>query len=245
MASPSPPRPTETLPRRGFPPPCWSSEETLALIQSYRQKWLSNRRANLRAADWESVAADLSVRSSLLPSATPKTSVQCRHKFEKLRKRFRSERLRSLTLRPHAPPSSSWSFFPIMKSLEIDDHGGLTIPKADRPNPSTGGGEAKGMMTDEISRRIDCERRDERKSKRAIGSVEKMVSSLRMVGDGFMKMERLNMERVRQREMMKMEMQLKRTEMILDSHRRIIDEFVNAFVDGEKKKKKAKVSPDN
>ncbi|KAH0456256.1 hypothetical protein IEQ34_014163 [Dendrobium chrysotoxum] len=278
----SPPAPPLSAPqptRRGLPPPCWSHDETLALIESYRHKWHSLRCANLRAADWDEVAADLSRRSSLLPSATPKTSVQCRHKIEKLRKRFRSDRLRSLTLRPHTPPSSSWPFFPFMESLEqppsaslsgspshsddadnsrpirrlVSNGEGLrfTVPKAVRSkkmNPSSGGGKLKGVFSDagvkpameEMRRRLERKRKEEMEA----GTAGGMVAALRLVGDGFMRIEQVKLDMARETERIRMEMELKRTEMILDSQQRIVDAFVESFVGGVKRKK-GKVSPDS
>ncbi|PKA53307.1 hypothetical protein AXF42_Ash010037 [Apostasia shenzhenica] len=282
--------PSATPPsRRGLPPPCWTNDETLALIESYRDKWHAVRRGNLRAADWEEVATDVARRCARLPAATPKTSVQCRHKIEKLRKRFRSERMRSLTVRPHVPPSSSWPFFPLMESLEYpprarSDSGsdsdyagdvrshhrvmsngrggaeglGFSIPKAVRSriahaSPAlavTAGVRAVKVKAEysmngvkpkmeEMRRRLERKRKEERE--READAVGEMVSALRMVGEGFMRMERMKMDMVREMERMKMEMELKRAQMILDSQRRIVDAFVKGLVGREKKK--AKVSP--
>lgn len=68
-----------------------------------------------------------------------------------------------------------------------------------------------------------------------------MVASIKMLGEGFMKMEKMKMDMVREIERMRMEMEMKRSEMILESQQMI----VNAFVEGlmEKKNKKQKVKP--
>ncbi|KAL2490103.1 trihelix transcription factor ASIL2 [Forsythia ovata] len=58
---------------------CWSTNETVALIDVYKDKWYSLRRGNLRAFHWQEVANDVAYRC---PSNPAKTSVQCRHKME-------------------------------------------------------------------------------------------------------------------------------------------------------------------
>ncbi|XP_038971920.1 trihelix transcription factor ASIL2-like [Phoenix dactylifera] len=323
------PAPPSSASSRRLPPPCWTHEETLALIDSYRDKWYALRRGNLRASHWQEVADAVARRCSRLPQASPKTSVQCRHKVEKLRKRYRAERQRSVAHDPSAPPSSSWVYFRKMDAMEhgsapssssvaaasrpssshapprsrSDDDGeeeeeeedgrgragggggantrslhrlmangggiggGLrfTIPKAVRskittgsrveeraPAPSAGGvvnpspttrffkgyGGARPAM-EEMRRRLEkSRRRRERDSSDAVGE---MVSALRMLGDGFMRMEQMKMEMAREMDKVRREMELKRTEMILDSQRRIVDAFVKGFFGG---KKRAKVSPE-
>ncbi|TKY65297.1 Trihelix transcription factor ASIL2 [Spatholobus suberectus] len=107
---------------RRLPPPCWTPEETAALIDAYREKWYSLGRTNLKATHWQEVADAIAARC---PNASPaaKTAVQCRHKMEKLRKRYRTEvqRLRSLPLprfNPNTASPSSWVHFKSMDSME-------------------------------------------------------------------------------------------------------------------------------
>ncbi|KAG1362102.1 putative trihelix transcription factor ASIL1 [Cocos nucifera] len=328
------PAPPSSASSRRLPPPCWTHEETLALIDSYRDKWYALRRGNLRASHWQEVADAVARRCSRLPQASSKTSVQCRHKVEKLRKRYRAERQRSLAHDPSAPPTSSWVYFrkmdamehggassapyasasaasrpspspvpPRSRSDEDDDDdedeeeeddgraraggggsgntrslhrlmangggigGGLrfTIPKAVRskittgprveertPVPGRGGvlnpsptnrffkgyGGARPAMEEMRMRLEKSRRRRKRDSPDAVGE---MVSALRMLGDGFLRMEQMKMEMAREMEKVRMEMELKRTEMILDSQRRIVDAFVKGFFGG---KKRSKVSPE-
>lgn len=102
-------------PGRKFPPPCWTQEETLALIDAYRERWYGLRRGYLRTADWDAVAAAVTSRC---PDASPaKTSAQCRHKMEKLRQRYRAEKQRSLSY-PTGRFFSSWFFFENMDAME-------------------------------------------------------------------------------------------------------------------------------
>ncbi|KAJ8512250.1 hypothetical protein OPV22_002684 [Ensete ventricosum] len=121
-----PPLPSSSASRR-LAAPIWTHEETLALIGAYRDKWYALRRGNFRASHWQEVAD----RCPSGPSP-PKTSVQCRHKVEKLRKRYRSERHKSLQLDTSLPPSSSWVYFRKMDAME---HGGsVEVGEPHRPS---------------------------------------------------------------------------------------------------------------
>ncbi|KAG7616302.1 putative transcription factor MYB family [Arabidopsis thaliana] len=102
-----------TTTTRRVPPPCWTDEETAALVNAYKDKWFALRRGNLRAADWDDVAA--AVSSSSTVGGPPKSAIQCRHKIEKLRKRYRGEKQRALN-RP-GKFSSSWDLFPILDAM--------------------------------------------------------------------------------------------------------------------------------
>ncbi|CAN8324870.1 unnamed protein product [Cochlearia groenlandica] len=102
-----------TTTTRRVPPPCWTDEETAALVNAYKDKWFALRRGNLRAADWDDVAAAVSSLPTL--GGPPKSAIQCRHKIEKLRKRYRGEKQRSLN-KP-GKFSSSWDLFPILDAM--------------------------------------------------------------------------------------------------------------------------------
>ncbi|KAM0015638.1 putative transcription factor MYB family [Helianthus debilis subsp. tardiflorus] len=144
-------------PPRRFPPPCWTQDEALALIQSYRDRWYALRRGYLRTADWDAVAENV---GRLCPGAIPpKTSAQCRHKMEKLRQRYRAEKQRALSF-PGPRFLSTWFYFEAMDSMERNGTGsdrsdGFT----DRSNGSDGfihGGEetnagsVTNMVTDPV-----------------------------------------------------------------------------------------------
>uniref|UniRef100_A0A1J3INZ1 Trihelix transcription factor ASIL2 n=1 Tax=Noccaea caerulescens TaxID=107243 RepID=A0A1J3INZ1_NOCCA len=102
-----------TTTTRRVPPPCWTDEETAALVNAYKDKWFALRRGNLRAADWDDVAAAVSSSSTM--GGPQKSAIQCRHKIEKLRKRYRGEKQRSLN-RP-GKFSSSWDLFPVLDAM--------------------------------------------------------------------------------------------------------------------------------
>ncbi|XVF13489.1 hypothetical protein REPUB_Repub08aG0212100 [Reevesia pubescens] len=114
--SPSPPplQSSSATATRRVPPPCWSKEETLALIEAYKEKWFALRRGNLKASDWDAVSEAVSSASD---PGTTKSSVQCRHKIEKLRKRYRAEKQRSL--KSPGKFSSSWDLFPLLDSMNF------------------------------------------------------------------------------------------------------------------------------
>ncbi|GAV61593.1 Myb_DNA-bind_4 domain-containing protein [Cephalotus follicularis] len=323
-----------TNPRR-LPPPCWSHEETVALIDSYRDKWYSLRRGNLKAVHWQEVADAVGLRC---PTASPpKTAVQCRHKMEKLRKRYRTEIQRQRSMPMTRFSSSSWVHFKRMDAMEKgpsvkpdyisdsagedndndddedDDQdygyhngsvntrsvhklyrnngigssgnggGGFRIriptgvsiaqpgpkmyPKFEQryaatnpnyvnsnPNPKpsfgsnlgSGSGYGSGVLRGcgEAAGRSGpgsasgTAKREREREREPMGE---MVEAIKMLGDGFVRMEQMKMEMAREIETMRMEMEMKRTEMILESQHRIVEAFAKAV--SEKKNKKAKRMP--
>ncbi|XP_061359709.1 trihelix transcription factor ASIL2-like [Gastrolobium bilobum] len=303
---------------RRLPPPCWTPEETAALIDAYRDKWYSLGRTNLKATHWQEVADAVTARC---PNASPaaKTAVQCRHKMEKLRKRYRTEiqRLRSL---PVARINSSWVHFKSMdfmekgpssvkpdhdnnhESLDLEDddeddlyerlklkngsgsntrsinklyrngiagsgagagagfririptgvsvaqHGSKLFGKVgdqklNNPTNSNGGVGVGvgGGPTRVVKERSGLGKRErERERERERDPVGEMVSAIKVLRDGFVRMEQMKMEMAREIETMRMEMEMKRTEMILESQQRIVEAFANAV---SEKRKKGKTIP--
>lgn len=113
MASPSPPPPSSAAaaaPRR-LPPLCWTDDEAAAVAAAFRDKWLALGRGSLRAHDWQEVADAVAARCG-----TAKTPVQCRHKVEKLRKRYRNEKRRLVS--SARPRPSSWALFSTFDAME-------------------------------------------------------------------------------------------------------------------------------
>lgn len=102
----------------------------MALIEAYRDKWYCLRRGNLKAPHWEEVADEVSRRCSAVSPA--KTAVQCRHKMEKLRKRYRAELQRARSL-PVARFVSSWALFKHMDAMEKGP-GGSNEPDSEEDN---------------------------------------------------------------------------------------------------------------
>lgn len=68
--------------------------------------------------------------------------------------------------------------------------------------------------------------------------VAEMVSAIKALGDGFVRMERMKMEMAREIEAMRMEMEIKRTDMILESQQRIVEAFAKAVTENKKKAKR-------
>ncbi|CAJ1825216.1 unnamed protein product [Sphenostylis stenocarpa] len=292
------PAPPSTSSRR-LPPPCWTPEETAALIDAYRDKWYSLGRTNLKATHWQEVADAVTAQC---PNAAPtaKTAVQCRHKMEKLRKRYRTEiqRLRSLPLprliNTTTASPSSWVHFKSMDSMEKGPnkpHIDTTTATATNPNTPTNNlnfpddenddddlyeefKNAPGSNTRSLNKlykngfgpgsasgfRIRIPAgvpnhapskffnapppgmgpRNGAKRERESDAVAEMVSAIKVLRDGFVRMEQMKMEMAREIESMRMEMEMKRTEMILDSQQRIVEAFARAV---SQKRSKGKSTP--
>lgn len=81
--------------------------------------------------------------------------------------------------------------------------------------------------------------------KRENVAVTEMVSSIKLLGDGFMKMEKMKMEMAREIEKMRMETEMKRNELILESQKQIVDAFVKGLVESKKKKQKPTVATES
>ncbi|KAM3318704.1 hypothetical protein ACQJBY_036082 [Aegilops geniculata] len=92
--------------RKSAPGQPWSDGETMHLIDVYEDRWTKLRRGQLKAHQWEDVAGEVTHRCG----GQRKTGTQCRHKLEKLRKRYRTEAAR--------PVTSLWPFFRRMERLE-------------------------------------------------------------------------------------------------------------------------------
>ncbi|KAL9396710.1 hypothetical protein Peur_010963 [Populus x canadensis] len=336
----APPTHPSTNPRR-LPPPCWTPDETVALIDAYRDKWYTLRRGNLKANHWQEVADAVARRC---PDASPpKTAVQCRHKMEKLRKRYRTEIQRARSM-PVSRFTSSWVHFKRMDAMEKGpqakadynsesegddndddneedgdirgsylencrnaknfmntrsiqklygngignpgnggDNNGLSggnsslgsgnaggfrirIPtgvsiaqpgpkfyaKAEQkhggspnmgvnaspdpcPKPKYGGGVGTSSRVMRGSEEMGKESERE--------PMEELVAAVKVLGDGFVRMEQMKMEMAREMETMRMEMEMKRTEMILDSQQRIVEAFAKALSE-KKKRPKRMLSPE-
>lgn len=90
--------------------------------------------------------------------------------------------------------------------------------------------------------RNENEGRVERKKESNDPAME-LVGAIKALGDAFVRMERMKMDMVREVEAMRMDMEVKKTEMILESQQRILESFVNAVSEGENKNVKRIQSP--
>ncbi|XP_076951589.1 uncharacterized protein LOC143624997 [Bidens hawaiensis] len=296
---------------RRLPPPCWSNDETVALIESYRDKWYSLCRGNLRANHWQEVADGVADRCPV-PSGQPsKTSIQCRHKMEKLRKRYRSEiqRIGNPNPRGHRNPSA-WVHFHLMDSMELglsvsdrvvdrtnqvedddddeneNDDGfclypngikqAIALPVNRRYQGSigvgAGSGSGNGVLikfpnSGAVAGRETNNKRSfddlpppisgRYRSRNGYLKVEndgggdgngdvmsEIVAAIERLGDGFVKMERMKMDMVRELESMRMKAEMKRTEMILETQQKMWDSLSETVLE-RKKKVKGMAAPES
>ncbi|GAB4830217.1 hypothetical protein Ancab_019859 [Ancistrocladus abbreviatus] len=99
--------PSTNPPKKPQPLP-WTHEETTNLIRAYQEKWYSLKRGQLKACQWEEVAVTVAARCGF--DTPSKSGTQCRHKIEKLRKRYRAEKQK-----PYPRP---WMYFDLMDQLD-------------------------------------------------------------------------------------------------------------------------------
>nr|XP_043620932.1 proline-rich protein 36-like [Erigeron canadensis] len=113
----------------------WTHQETANLIQAYQEKWYSLKRGPLKAGQWEEVAITVAARCGY--DEPTKTAKQCRHKIEKLRKRYRAERGRPRS------KANEWNFFKLMDNLErgplpISSSQGMAVVEYQKSSTSNG-----------------------------------------------------------------------------------------------------------
>lgn len=77
-----------------------------------------------------------------------------------------------------------------------------------------------------------------RKKREVVGSFAAVVSSIKMLGEEYVKVETMKMEMAMEIEKMRMEMEVKRNEVILESHKLAVEAFLNVMFDRKKKKVK-------
>nr|XP_043628938.1 trihelix transcription factor ASIL2-like [Erigeron canadensis] len=331
-------------PTRKFPPPCWTRDEALSLIEAYRERWHALHRAFLRTTDWDAVAEKV---NDAFPDVMPlKTSAQCRHKIEKLRQRHRAEQQRAAAFAGEKF-FSNWFYFEAMEAL---DNGYVSEPgdqmvvnlktrnnngsnpgrgirfkpseaqklailpaknnKKQNPNfiskvsnrinngsliktpiqetpkiqnirprvtakpgvqepvsnePGRPGLRPRkfskvlcddddnedvddGEMWFKVPRRKNVARGEYRNEKYSVpngkdvkkgkgkkkGGMSEVVASIRLLGDGFMKAEMMKIDMAREIEKMRMESEMKRSRLLLESQRQIVDAFVKGVVESRK-----------
>lgn len=61
-----------------------------------------------------------------------------------------------------------------------------------------------------------------------------MASSIKLLGDGFMKMEKMKIDMAREIERMRMETEMKRNQLILESQKQIVDAFLKGLIETRK-----------
>jgi hypothetical protein len=118
--------------------------------------------------------------------------------------------------------------------------------KMNNNNSESGSRVNGGMML--IKERVGLgkrEREREREVERERDPIGEMVNAIKVLRDGFVRMEQMKMEMAREIETMRMEMEMKRTEMILESQQRIVEAFAKAVSEKNKKRKLHKGNSNN
>ncbi|KAK3021646.1 hypothetical protein RJ639_046370 [Escallonia herrerae] len=281
--SPKPPSPspietqiisstTTSSPSKKIPPLPWTHQETISLIQAYQDKWYSLKRGQLKANQWEEVAVAVAARCGYDESS--KSAIQCRHKIEKLRKRYRADRLK--------PHPNSWPYFEPMDRLErgplpisarpmsiakpnpneeesesgddVIDHGDLSrrnksksinhivrgggsnvserVLRVSRNNPTIGWKQKR----EELSETSDDDNDSDDEEEEGGGVGMGLAGEIKAFAESFVRVEKKKIEMMRDTERFRAEMENKRMEMILESHRKIVDTIHRAF--GSHKKTK-------
>ncbi|XP_062078526.1 trihelix transcription factor ENAP2 [Humulus lupulus] len=110
---PPPPAAAASVSGKKPQPIPWTHQETVHLIQAYEEKWYSLKRGPLKSSQWEEVAVTVAARCGYEYTEPSKTAIQCRHKMEKLRQRYRAEKNRLIL-----SGVSVWPYFDLMNRLE-------------------------------------------------------------------------------------------------------------------------------
>ncbi|KAI3869907.1 hypothetical protein MKX03_003033 [Papaver bracteatum] len=191
------------------------------------------KRGQLKAAQWEEVANTIATNCGF--DEPSKLSTQCRHKMEKLRKRYRSEKQR--------PVASNWIYFDLMDQMERGIFPLTVKPISSIPPPAPGQNQS---TDDDEEDEVDDDNEDndgfnnvirsrsinhilrrpliEEEEENGIGGdgglgrrggelLMELASVIRKFGEGFVKTENMKMEVMRELERTRMEMEAKRTEM--------------------------------
>ncbi|XP_010937395.1 trihelix transcription factor ENAP2 [Elaeis guineensis] len=160
--------------RKPAPGQPWSHLETVHLIEAYEEKWYSLKRGQLKAHQWEEVAAAVATRCGF--DGLSKTGTQCRHKIEKLRKRYRADRLR--------PNPSAWPYFDRMDRMERGP-----LPISVRPPVPPVFADADAAAGDPSSEEED-EEDDEEEEERTASNTRSINGILREGNWGFSRVSR-------------------------------------------------------
>lgn len=292
------------------PPGTWTPIETVHLIDAYQEKWYALKRGQLRTRHWDEVAESLAARCAGHPDASDKSSVQCRHKLEKLRRRYRAERQISLR---EGPGSSQWPFYDRMHLMEwgpsadvtglgsrtalpitdpeyqkrivvrkeFQDHESPLSPDEDpedsdqpppkvfpnckRPHhyhhPAHGSYDENDGSYSSLNRKhgvydtpkgfsMKDDYRTSRTSEKPSSSLGKspesapfseLVSLIGSLGEAFLRMEQMKIQMQRETERFRADMELRRTEMVLEGQKQIADLFTKALSSNKKSKKNSSV----
>ncbi|KAK1351809.1 Trihelix transcription factor ASIL2 [Heracleum sosnowskyi] len=253
MASPSSTKKPQPLP--------WTHQETKNLIQSYQDKWYSLKKGQLKSFQWEQVCLAVAARCGY--NQPSKSATQCRHKIEKLRKRYRAERLK--------PYPDSWPYFHLMDSMETGPFPITMMARRFHGNENESDDSDldcnlnKSRSINHIVKGSDCsnvernvrdfgvlrkpkrkdfnEEEDDDGEEEEEGQGTRVVTELavqiRMFAENFVKVEQKKVQMMRETAKYQMEMENKRMKMIVEAQRKIVDTIHEAFNTSHKKMKMA------
>lgn len=104
-------------------------------------------------------------------------------------------------------PEPTRKFSKVVHDHEVDENGEMWM-KVPRNNPSLSVGKKRGN-----------------------DGIQEVVSSIKLLGDGFMKMEKMKIDMAREIERMRMESEMKRNQLILDSQKQIVDVLLKGLIE--------------
>ncbi|KAE8727488.1 Peptidyl-prolyl cis-trans isomerase [Hibiscus syriacus] len=237
-------------PRR-LPPPCWSYDETVALIDAYRDKCPDDENGEDEEDGQEQEFYDDVYKNGTLNTRS----------VQKLYRNGVGKNGGSVSGSGGGEGNSGGFRIKIPTGVSIAQPGPRYYGKIDQkyaanpnPNPSLntnshtskvnfGGSGSRSAYGTRILRGFDDmpeKMAVSGKREREKDAVTEMVSAIKVLGDGFVRMGQMKMEMAREIETMQMEM--KRTEVILESQQRIVEAFAKA-VSERKKEPKRMASP--
>ncbi|CAN7025999.1 unnamed protein product [Brassica oleracea var. botrytis] len=229
---------TSSAVARKTQPVLWTQDETLLLIESHKDKCYALGRGPLKSSHWEEIAVAVSARSS----DVDRSATQCRHKMEKLRKRFRAER-------QSMGPISIWPFYSQMEEL---DNSNNRAPISARPltrlPPSSshyeeddkederqsksrsinyivrrpGTGVAGGLLQWGQKERSKTKRKDGEERRRRRKGARAVASEIRSFAERVMVMEKKKMEFAEETVKLRKEMEIKRVKLIQSSQAQLL-----------------------
>ncbi|GJV65990.1 hypothetical protein Tco_1476818 [Tanacetum coccineum] len=160
--------------------------------------------------------------------------------MEKLRQRHKVEKQRAAMFSGERF-FSSWFYFEAMEAMDPgpEPGSGLKSGLGRTPDPVRGSRKVASFRTVTFETPFEEQNlaftRVAGKEKRKGGGMADVVTSIRLLGDGFMKMEKMKIDMAKEIEKMRMDTEMKRNQLILESQRQIIEAFVNGVVEARKR----------
>ncbi|CAH1431915.1 unnamed protein product [Lactuca virosa] len=208
----------------------WTHQETANLIQAYQEKWYSLKKGPLKASQWEEVAITVAARCGY--DEPTKTAKQCRHKIEKLRKRYRSERGKPRS------KATAWNFFKLMDNLEkgplpiSSSLPSMELVEYQKPSNSNGkkrknNDDGDKMLGFQMEEEEDDSNEEDEDTEEGVAA--QLAAEIKGFAEKFVKIENKKIEMIKDVERYRLEMENKRMEMILESQQMLVETVNKAF----------------